>query len=139
MNKTCFLLLAAIAAPAMAGDLWEISSTSAGPDGAPLTYTDKKCLPKDGMNASQLLDGMGACTFDQKSGDATAMTFSMTCQMPGMPAELASMKVAGDAKLSGDTFDMRYTVTPGASRSPGGDFRMTGNATARRVGQCDGP
>lgn len=135
MNKI-ILLLAAISAPAIAGDLWEITSTTAGPDGSPLAYTDQKCLPKDGMNASGMLNGMGDCTFDKKSGDAAAMTFAMTCKLPGMPAELSSMKVSGDAKLDGDKFDMRYVVTPGAGPSAGEDFTMSGSAAARKIGTC---
>lgn len=139
MRKTTLLLLCALTPPAFAGDLWEITSTSAGPDGAPLAYTDRKCLPKDGMNASQLLDGLGNCTFDQKSGGPAAMTFSMTCKVAGMPANLSSMKVSGDASLTGDRFDMRYTMTPGTSPPSAADFKMTGSATARKVGQCEGP
>lgn len=139
MKRIYCLLLAAMAAPAFAGDLWEITSTSAGPDGSPLTYTEKKCFPKDGMNPSQMLNGLGNCTFDKKSGDAAAMSFTMTCKTPGMPPELSSMKVSGDARLNGDKFDMRYAITVGGNQAmPGGDFKMTGTAQARKVGQCDG-
>ncbi len=143
MRTIVRVLLAALAAPAIAGDLWEITSTTAGPDGNPLPYTDKKCLPKDGMNAAQMLDGMGDCKFDEKSGDAAAMTFSMTCRLPGVPAGLPSMKVSGDARLAGDKFDMRYVVTPGGGQSPGkgqaagDDFSMSGSAAARKIGSCD--
>lgn len=125
--------------PVYAGDLWEISSTSAGPDGTPQTFMEKKCLPKDGADPSQMLDDLGNCTFDQKSGTASAMTFTMTCKIPGMPAGLDSMKVSGDANLGGDKFDMRYSITAGGSHaSPGGDFRMSGSAEARKVGNCEG-
>lgn len=138
MNKTYILLLSALAAPALAGDLWEINSTSSGPDGSPMTYAEKKCFPKDGMSPSQMLDGLGNCTFDKKSGDAAAMTFSMTCKTPGMPPELSAMKVSGDARLNGDKFDMRYTIALEAKQpSAAGDFKMTGSAEARKVGQCN--
>lgn len=140
MQKALILLLAAMAAPALAGDLWEITSTSTGPDGSPETFTEKKCLPKDGMNPSQALGDLGNCKFDQKSGDAAAITFTMTCKLPGMPDELAAMKVAGDAKLNGDNFDMRYTITVDAKKeAPGADFKMSGSAKAHKTGQCEGP
>lgn len=140
MKNIYFLLIAAISFPVYAGDLWEINSTSAGPDGNPLAYTEKKCFPKDGMNPAQMLTDLGNCTFNQKSGDASALTFSMTCKMQGMPAEMESMKVNGDARLNGDKFNMRYTITMvGGKAAPGADFKMTGKAEARKVGQCDGP
>ena len=54
-----------------------------------------------------------------------------------MPAELESMKVAGDARLNGDKFDMRYTITVGGNQTlPGNDFKMNGNLEAHKVGQC---
>jgi len=137
MKKIFFLLLGAFSAHALAADLWEITSTTQGPDGAPITYTEKKCLPKDGMNPSQALNNMGDCVFDQKNGNATAVNFSMTCKMPGMPAELSAMKVAGDAKLDGDSFTMHYTITAVTrSDSPGANFSMKGTAEARKTGQC---
>lgn len=140
MKNTYFLLMAAISFPVYAGDLWEINSTSAGPDGNPLTYTENKCIPRDGMNPSQMLTNLGNCTFDQKSGDASALTFSMTCKMQGMPAGMESMRVNGDARMNGDQFDMRYTIAMGGGKAgPGGDFKMTGSAAARKIGQCDGP
>jgi hypothetical protein len=121
----------------MAGDLWEIVSTSVGPDGNPLSYAEKRCFPTNGMDPSQMLGNLGSCKFSQKNGSASAMTFSMTCNTPGMSSELGSMTVAGDAQLNGDRFDMRYTITVGGDQSlPGGDFTMTGNLEARKVGQC---
>lgn len=137
MKRICLLLSAVIAGPALAGDLWEVVSTSVGPDGKPQPYTQKNCFPKGGMDPSQMLDGLGNCTFDQKSGNASAMTFSMTCKTPGMPVDLESMKVTGDARLTGDNFDMRYTLTVGGNQAmPGGDFKMSGNLEAHKVGQC---
>ncbi len=140
MQKLFLGLLALMPFAAYAGDLWEITSKSVGPDGSPLSYTEKKCLRKDGMNPSQVLGGIGQCIFDQKSGDTSAITFTMTCNAPGMPAETPAMKIAGDATLKGDKFEMRYTVTSGGSQgAPGSDFRMTGSAEARKVGHCEGP
>ena len=84
-----------------------------------------------------MLGGLGNCSFDQKNGNASAMTFAMTCKAQGMPAELESMKVAGDARLNGDKFDMRYTITVGGNQTlPGNDFKMNGNLEAHKVGQC---
>ena len=137
MKKACFLLLAAIAAPALAGDTWEITSTTTGPDGAPISLTEKKCLPKDGMNPSKALDNMGSCVFDSKSGDEKAMNFSLTCKMQGMPPELQAMKITGNARLDGDKFSMNYTVTAVTSPdSPGANFTMNGKAEAHKTGQC---
>jgi hypothetical protein len=137
MKKICFLLAALMTTPTFAGDLWEIVSTSVGPDGNPQSYTEKKCFPKNSVNPAQMLGNLGNCTFDQKSGSASAMTFSMTCKTPGMSSELGSMTVAGDAKLNGERFKMRYTITVGGDQPlPGGDFTMTGNLEARKVGQC---
>jgi Protein of unknown function (DUF3617) len=134
---TVFLLLAFMAAPVYAGDLWEIVSTVVGPDGSPVSDTQTKCLPKDSVDASKMLDQLGGCTFDQRSGNASAMTFAMTCRIQGMPANLGSFKVAGDAKLNGDKFDMRYTITLGGDPSLGGaDFKMAGTMNAHNVGQC---
>jgi hypothetical protein len=137
MKKICFLLFAAMAAPALAGDLWEITSMTTGPDGAPISFTEKKCLPKDGMTPSQALGNMGNCVFDSKSGDDAAMNFSMTCKMQGMPPELSAMKVTGDAKLDGDKFSMHYTLMAVTTQdTPGSKFTMTGQAEARKTGQC---
>ena len=138
MKKTACLLSALITFPALAGDLWEVTSTSVGPDGKPMGYTQKHCFPKDGMDPSLLLSKLGSCTFDQENGDVSAMTFSMTCKTPGMPAELEPVKVSGEARLNGDRFDMRYAIAVGGNRGlPGGDFKMRGNAEARKIGQCD--
>jgi hypothetical protein len=138
MKNINFLLLVFIALPVFAGDLWEVTSTSVGPDGKPASYTQKNCFPKNSVDPSQMLGGLGNCIFDQKSGNVSAMTFSMTCKTSGMPAELASMKVTGDASLNGNRFDMRYIITvSGNQDAPGGDFKMSGNAEARKVGQCD--
>lgn len=60
----------------------------------------------------------------------------MTCKTPGMAADLESMKVAGDARLNGDRFDMRYTITMGGNPPPGGDFKMAGSLEAHKVGPC---
>ncbi len=138
MQKIIFLVLSITVYPVFAGDLWEINSTSVGPDGKSQPYSQKSCFPKDGMDPSKVLGNMGDCTFDQKNGNATAMTFIMTCKTPGMPAGLDSMKVSGDANLNGDVFDMRYTMAVGANQAlPGGDFKMSGNLTAHKIGPCD--
>lgn len=138
VRSIAVLLLAFMSAPVFAGDLWEIVSTSVGPDGSPIPNTQRKCLPKDAADFTQMLGELGSCTFDQKNGDASAMTFVMTCKMQGMLAELGSIKVAGDARLNGDQFDMRYTIAMVGSNqsSPGAGFGMTGNLEAHKVGQC---
>jgi hypothetical protein len=137
LKKICLLLLAILPASAMAGDLWEIVSTSVGPDGSAQPYTQKICFSNGGMDPSQMLGGLGSCTFDQKNGNVSAMTFSMTCKTLGMPAGMESMKVAGDARLNGDRFDMRYTIALGGNQAfPGGDFTMAGSLEAHKVGQC---
>ncbi len=137
MQKILFLLLAAMAAPCFAGDLWEINTTTYGPDGTPVTTSEKKCLPKDSANLSHFMGDMEDCTFDQKSGTASAIKFSMTCKMKGMPPELSAMKVAGDAKLDGGHFSMNYTITAVPSKeTPGGNFTMKGQAEAHKTGQC---
>ena len=137
MKLFCFLMMTAIAGSVFAGDLWEVVSTSIGPDGSPQPYTQKICSPKGDVNPSQMLGGLGNCSFDQKNGNALAMTFAMTCKAQGIPAELESMKVAGDARLNGDKFDMRYTITVGGNQTlPGNDFKMNGNLEAHKVGQC---
>lgn len=133
MRGIAVLLLAFMATPVCAGDLWEIASTSIGPDGSPISDTQRKCLPEDAADATRMLDELGSCTFDHKDGNA----FAMTCRIQGMPAELGAMKVAGDARLNGDEFDMRYAITVGDNPSArGGDFRMTGSLEAHKVGQC---
>jgi hypothetical protein len=138
MKNISLFLSALIAFPVFAGDLWEVTSTSVGPDGNPVPFKQKNCFPKDNVDPSQMLGGLGNCAFDQKSGNASAMTFSMTCKTPGMPTELESMRVTGDASLNGNRFDMRYIITvSGKQGSPGGDFKMSGSAEARKVGQCD--
>ncbi len=139
MRCIAVLLLAFMATPVCANDLWEIVSKSVGPDGSPISDTQRKCLPKNEADATRMLDELGNCTFDQKDGTAAAMTFAMTCKIQGMPAGLDSMKVAGDAKLNGDTFDMRYTITVGGSQLlRGADFKMTGSLEAHKVGECAG-
>lgn len=135
MRRIAVLLLTLMAAPVYAGDLWEVVSTSTGPDGSPLSATQTKCLPKDAVDATKMLDELGSCTVDQKNGNASAMTFAMTCKIQGMPADMGSFNVAGDAKLNGNKFDMRYTITVGGNQR-GADFKMTGNLEAHKVGQC---
>lgn len=137
MKSIVLVLLALMAVPASAGELWEIESTSTGPDGTPQTQTQKNCFPAGAVDPATMMGDMGSCTFDQKSGDASAMTFALTCTLPGMPAGTGAMKVSGDAQLNGNDFAMRYTITPaGNSSAPGGDFRMTGSAKAHKVGTC---
>ncbi len=121
-----------------AGDLWEITSSSMGPDGKPMPYTTTQCLPSNAMDPATALGGMGSCTFDQKSGTASAVTFAMTCKTPGMPADLGSMRVTGDASLSGNNFDMHYVITTGPQATgPGSDFKMSGTAHAVKKGPCN--
>jgi hypothetical protein len=130
MKNEWVLLLAMVAMPSFAGDLWEVASTSAGLDGKPLPFNQRICFPSGGMDSSLVLGGAGNCTFDHKSGDASAMTFAMTCKTPGMPADVEAIKVTGDARLSGKKFDMRYTMAIGKS------FSMKGSVDAHKVGQC---
>lgn len=130
MKKLGVILFAVMAMPTFAGDLWEVVSTSAGLDGKPLPFTQRVCFPYGGMDPSQLLGGAGSCTFDQKSGNASAMTFTMNCKTAGMPADLEAIKVTGDARLTSDKFDMRYTLMIGRS------FNMPGSLEAHKVGQC---
>lgn len=131
-------LALAMCAPVFAGDLWEITSSSVAPDGSTIPFTQKQCVPNNGMDPSAMLAGLGTCTMNQKSGNASAMTFAMTCKTPGMPAGLDGMKVTGDAKMSGDRFDMRYAISlvGAATQQAGGDFKMNGSAQARKVGSC---
>ncbi len=133
----CLALLLA-SSFAHAGDLWEITSSSMGPDGKPMPYTTSQCLPSNAMDPATALGGMGSCTFDQKTGTPSAVTFSMTCKTPGMPADLGSMRVTGDATLSGNSFDMRYVITTGPQATgPGSDFKMSGTAHAQKKGPCN--
>lgn len=137
MRNVGLLLAGIMSFPAFAGDLWEVTSTSVSPDGTSIPYTQSICFPKDSVDPAQMLGGLGNCTFDQKSGNTSAMTFTMTCKTQGMPSDLAAMKVAGDASLSGDRFDMRYVITVGGNQGSEGGFKMSGKAEARKVGQCD--
>jgi len=130
MKTLCLLLSAFFAAHAYAGDFWEVASTSVGLDGKSLPYSQQICLPNGDVDPSQLLGGGANCAFDQKSGNASAMAFSMNCEVPGMPAELGSIKVTGDAKLSGDRFDMRYNMSVGES------YNMTSSMEGHKIGQC---
>ena len=138
VSLVSFAGMLAIASHAQAGDLWEITSSSMGPDGKPMPYSTTQCLPANAMDPAAVLGGMGSCTFDQKSGTASAVTFSMTCKTPGMPAELGSMKVTGDANMSGSSFDMRYVITAGPQATGiGSDFKMNGTAHAQKKGTCN--
>lgn len=137
MNKLSFLILMLLSNSVFAGDLWEINSTSVGPDGSPQPLAQQICFPTGGVDPSKMLGGLGSCTMDQKNGNTSAMTFAMTCKIPGMSADLDSMKVAGEAKLKGDKFDMRYTISVGGDQKlPGGDFKMNGDLAAHKVGSC---
>lgn len=136
----CALAMAAFstAATAATGDLWEFTSSSSDPDGKAIPHAERKCLPVDGVDPSKLLENMGSCTYDHKSGHVSDLKFAMTCRAPGVPASLGAMKVVGDAKLNGARFDMRYTITVGGDSSqPGDDFKMTGNLEGRKVGSCN--
>ena len=138
MRAMIGLLTVVATAAACAGERWEINATALGPDGTPQRYTEQRCLPKGGMDPAHVLGGSGACVFDQKSGTAAALRFVLSCTAPGLPPELAAMKVAGDAHLDGDHFDMHYTVTVADSATlPGADFSLSGSAEARRIGPCE--
>lgn len=138
MKSLSLLLAGIISVPAFAGDLWEVASTSLGPDGALLPYTQNICFPNGGVDPAQMLGGLGNCTFVQKNGNASAMTFTMLCKMEGMPIELSSMNVSGDASLNGDVFNMHYVITTNVKQgATGGDFKMNGKAEAHKTGQCD--
>ena len=66
------------------------------------------------------------------------MKFTMSCKTQGMPAELASMNVSGDASLDGNLFNMNYVITVNVNQgSAGGNFKMNGKAEAHKVGQCN--
>ncbi len=138
MTGKSLLLLALAASPAFAGDLWEVASISRGPDETPLPHTQNTCFPENGMDPAQMLGGLGECRFEQKNGNANAMRFVMSCRTPGMPTGLDAMKVTGEARLQGDHFDMRYTVTVSGNQAlPGGDFKLTGSVEARKLGHCN--
>ncbi|WP_297571954.1 DUF3617 family protein [uncultured Deefgea sp.] len=132
------LCIGVTCAPALSGELWEITSSSIGPDGVAMPLTQKQCLPNNGMNPSAVLAGMGQCVFDQKNGNASAMAFTMTCKTPNMPQGLDAMKIVGDAKMSADRFDLRYTIAIAGSavQQSGGDFKMSGSAQAKKLGKC---
>lgn len=140
MKVYCGLLCLALAgAPALAGagELWQIDSTTSTPGGPPLAHSESQCLPKDGMEPTRALQGMGNCNFLQKNGNAAALSFMLECHLPGMPADLAEFRVSGDARLAGDHFDMRYMIFVGGASGPAsGDFAMTGTVNARRTGSC---
>ena len=138
MKYIWLLIASVIVLPVFAGDLWEVTSMSVAPDGTPMPYTQNLCFPIDGFDLAKIMGGGGDCTFDQKNGNASAMTFSMTCKTAGMSAELASMKVTGDANLSGNNFSMNYVITVGGNQgSVGSDFKMSGKAEAHKVGKCN--
>lgn len=133
MRSIVLASCAFVTSNAFAGDLWEITSNSLAPDGQNIPFTQTKCLANNAMSPSAVLNGLGDCSFDQKSGTETAMTFSMSCKIPGMPADTPAMKVTGDATMGANALDMRYVITAGAG------FKMTGTAKARKVGTCAGP
>lgn len=139
MKYSFVFVLLAFAGHCNAGDLWEFKSISLGPEGKPVPYTQNSCLPAGGaMNPAQVLGNLGSCAFDRKTGNASAMSFDLTCKTPGMPADLGSMKVTGDARLNGDRFDMNYTITVGGNQgAAGGGFKMTGSAEGRKIGRCN--
>jgi hypothetical protein len=138
MQYLCFLMVFITSSTAFAGDLWEVSSTSFSLDGTSAPYTQRSCFPKDGLDLAKILGGLGNCTIVQKSGNSSAMTFSMTCKTQGIPAELASMNVTGDSSLNGSSFNMHYVITVNfAQGAKVGDFKMSGTAEAHKLGQCD--
>jgi hypothetical protein len=137
--KNISLILAGIMSfPVFAGDLWEVASTSVSPDGTFLPYTQNICFPNGSVDPAQILGGLGNCTQVQENGNASAMKFTMSCKTQGMPAELASMNVSGDASLDGNLFNMNYVITVNVNQgSAGGNFKMNGKAEAHKVGQCN--
>jgi hypothetical protein len=139
MKHSFVLAFLALAGHCQAGDLWEVRSTSLGPEGKPVPYTQTSCFPAGGvMDPAQVLGTLGSCVFDRKNGNASAMSFELTCKTPGMPADLGSMKVVGEARLNGDRFDMNYTFSVGGNQgAAGGDFKMSGSAEGRKIGQCN--
>jgi hypothetical protein len=138
MKCLCLVLAGIFSLPVFAGDLWQVNSTSAGPDGTPLPFEQKLCFPKDGIDPAQILGSLGNCTFDRKQGNASAMTFSLSCKTAGMPAELAVIKVDGDASLSGNKFSMKYVIIVNANQgSPADAFKMSGKTEAVKVGVCE--
>ena len=131
------LLLAATATLARADDLWQIDSSTSTPGGPALTHRDTQCLPGEGMDPARVVPAMENCRFLQKSGTAAALRFVLECRLAGMPPELGAIHVAGDARLSGDHFDMRYAIDMGAGgATPGSDLTMSGALTAQRLGSC---
>ena len=136
MKSLGFFMVGIMSFPVFAGDLWEVTSTSSGSDGTPIPYTQSICFPDGIVDPAQILNGIGNCTFGQKNGNTSAMTFTMTCKSTGMPDELAN--VTGDASLNGNQFNMNYVITMTANQgSAGGDFKMSGKASAHKVGQCE--
>ncbi len=131
------LLLAWTSGSALGDELWQIDSTASVPGGPPLTQSESQCMPQAGMDPSRALPGVGDCTFLHKQGNASAMTFELECRLPGTPTEIPAIRVAGDARLAGEHFDMRYTVHMGQEAgAAGSDFTLTGSVVARRTGSC---
>ena len=138
MRSMSLFLVCILSFHVFAGDLWEITSTSIAPDGTPIPYTQNLCFPQNSIDPAEILDGLGTCTFDQKNGTPTAMTFIMTCKTAGMPAEVGAIKVTGDANLGGNKFTMNYVISIGENQSASGDnFKMNGKAEASKLGHCD--
>ena len=131
------LLCAVLGAPALAGDLWELTSTSTSPGVPAQTHSETQCLPADGMDPARLMPEMELCKYLQKSGTTAALRFVLDCQLPGMPAEIASIRVSGDAHLVGSHFDMRYDIRmTDASGAAASDFSMSGSLDGRKAGTC---
>jgi hypothetical protein len=138
MKYLCFLLAGIMSVPSFAGDLWETTSISVSTDGTTVPYSRIICFPKGSVDPAQMLGGIGNCATVQKSGKASAMTFTMTCKTAGMPPEMAGMKVIGDASLNDDMFDMRFLIPASVNQgSEGEDFKMSGTAEAHKIGHCD--
>ena len=138
VRRICLFLVGIMSCSAYAGDQWEVSSASVSSDGTSSPYTQTICVPKDTIDPAQVLGGLGNCTFDQKNGTPAAMIFTLTCKAAGMPSDLVAMSVTGDASLSGNSFSMNYVITMNVKQgSAGGDFKMSGKAEARKIGQCD--
>ncbi len=124
--------------PVLAGDLWEVTSTSVSPDGTSDPATQSICFANGMLDPAQVLGGLGNCTFEHKSGTLSAMTFSMTCRTPGMPQDLLAMNVTGDASLNGNNFNMHYVITlKSTQHATEENFKMNGSAQAKKTGTCN--
>ncbi len=110
--------------------LWETTMTRTNPmTGAPTTETSTECVREESFDPRQLMEDTENCQLTDESLAGDTLTFTMQCSIQGG----AQATMEGTFQTDGQTGTGNMTMNMNMA---GMSMSMTGNWTAKRVGDC---